>query len=197
MPRQHGCHALVGVEVQDVLEDDTGVAETQRRLVGRSDGDVGVQAFGHDGGSFATHDARRYACRMKSGTGRGRELGAPPPMKPGRRSAMKMSATLPAGPRCRRPWRRSRSTRSSRPSGRLSPGGQGHRVRVRQVCDKEPAGADGTKPPDWGERCRSRAPMPGRSLRQPALQEGRRGGVDQGDQDASLSARRTLPVPVG
>ena len=48
MPRQHARHALVGVEVQDVFEDDTGVAETPRRLVdGSGHGHVGVQAFGH------------------------------------------------------------------------------------------------------------------------------------------------------
>ena len=66
MPRRHARHALVGVEAQDVFEDDTGVAETPRRLVGGSDGGhghVGIQAFGQDSGSFATHGARRYACR--------------------------------------------------------------------------------------------------------------------------------------
>ena len=49
MPRPHARHTLVGVEVQDVFEDDTGVAETPRHLVGGSDGGhghVGVQTFG-------------------------------------------------------------------------------------------------------------------------------------------------------
>ncbi len=40
--------------------------------------------------------------------------------------------------------------------GTLLPGGQGHRVKVRQVCDKESASADGTKPSDRGERCHRR-----------------------------------------
>ncbi len=45
--RRHARHAPVGVEAQDVLEDDTGGAETPRRLVGGSDGGhghVSVQA---------------------------------------------------------------------------------------------------------------------------------------------------------
>lgn len=53
MPRQHAQHALAGVWAQDVLEGDTGVAETQRCLVGGNDGGHGrggVQVLGHDAG---------------------------------------------------------------------------------------------------------------------------------------------------
>ena len=52
MPRRHARHTVAGVGAQDVFEDDTGVAETPRRLDGGSDdgrGRVGAQAFGRDG----------------------------------------------------------------------------------------------------------------------------------------------------
>ena len=50
IPRRHVRHTVVGVEVQDVFEDDTDVAETPRRMVDGSD--VG-------------HGRRRIVCGAK------------------------------------------------------------------------------------------------------------------------------------
>ena len=85
MPRQHARHAVVGVEAQDVFEDDTDVAETPRHLVGGSDGGhehVGVQTFG----MMARGIAGAARAGRPSGASRGRacRLGvlfprAPPP----------------------------------------------------------------------------------------------------------------------
>lgn len=62
-------HAVVGVEAQDVFEDDTDVAETPRHLVGASDGGhgrVGVQASGMMAGSFAARNGWRVKFRQEA-----------------------------------------------------------------------------------------------------------------------------------
>ena len=74
MPRRHAWHALVGVEAQDVVEGDTGVAETPRRLVGGSDGGherVGVQASRHDGWRYCRRCTRRTTRQSFARPGRG------------------------------------------------------------------------------------------------------------------------------